>query len=200
MTQTSVQNETVTAYLDQLDAHDWAYKMTSGPSYYKGHDEREAIHAAANDDATLFAVRDAYFAFRRGERAKPTADEFINTTAANDQLSLDTAHVDTVGTDTPAANDSNAPRPLPPTRDALLALIDNGRFFGLTFIKRDGSERRMQARLGVTKHLRGGEKAYSDAAKGIVTVFSTDVNGYRSIRLDSIQSLVVNGTTYAVAA
>ena len=88
---------------------------------------------------------------------------------------------------------------LPATRDALLALISNGRFFSVTFEKRDGTERTMQARLGVTAHLKGGEKAFSDAEKGIITVFSTDANGYRSVRFDAIRSLSIGGETYAAA-
>ena len=197
MTNASVQNITVADYFDQLDSHDWEYKHASGPAYFKGQAQRDAIHDAALEDKTLRAVRDAYFAFKRGERAKPTADEFINTNAANDSVALDTATVRVVGTDAPPANDSSTPSPLPPTRDELVKLVSDGRFFGIEFQKRDGTVRQMQARLGVTKHLRGGQKAYSDAAKGILTVFSTDARGYRSIRLDSILSLVVNGTTYA---
>ena len=198
MTNASVQNITVADYFDQLDSHDWEYKHASGPAYFKGQAERDAIHDAASEDDNLRAIRDAYFAFKRGERAKPVADEFIGTTAANDPVSVATvATVAVADANTVAANDDSSPEPLPPTRDELVKLVSDGRFFGVEFQKRDGTVRQMQARLGVTKHLRGGEKAYSDAAKGILTVFSADARGYRSIRLDSILSLVVNGTTYA---
>lgn len=101
---------------------------------------------------------------------------------------------------TVAANELPAPAPataaLPTARDEFLALIADGKFFGLEFTKRDGSTRHMQARLGVTRHLAGGTKAYDDVAKGIVTVFSTDAGGYRSVRLDSIRAMTVRGTTY----
>ena len=104
---------------------------------------------------------------------------------------------------TTAANDAPEPEPttavLPATRDALLELVADGKFFGLEFVKRDGSVRTMQARLGVAKYLAGGTKAYDDAAKGIVTVYSTDAGGYRSVRLDSIRTLTVRGTTYVAA-
>ena len=86
---------------------------------------------------------------------------------------------------------------LPTTRDAILSLIADGKFFSVDFLKRDGSLRTMQARLGVQCHLKGGEKAFSDAEKGIITVYSTDANGYRSVRVDSIRSLTAQGCTYA---
>lgn len=89
---------------------------------------------------------------------------------------------------------------LPTTRDELIALVGNGKFFSVEFTKRDGSLRTMQARLGVTAHLKGGEKAFSDAEKGILTVYSVDAAGYRSVRLDAIRSLTIAGQTYRDAA
>ena len=89
---------------------------------------------------------------------------------------------------------------LPTTRDALIALVGNGKFFSVEFTKRDGSLRTMQARLGVTSHLKGGEKAFDDAEKGILTVYSVDAAGYRSVRLDAIRSLTIAGQTYRDAA
>jgi len=120
--------------------------------------------------------------------------------APDTRSDLDALRVGTVALSTRAANDSPEPTPdtaaLPETRDAVLELIADGRFFSVEFTKRDGSLRTMQARLGVTQYLAGGEKGYSDAAKGIVTVYSVDAAGYRSVRLDSIRSLTVRGTTY----
>ena len=36
-----------------------------------------------------------------------------------------------------------------------------GKIFGVSFTKKDGSHRDMTARLGVKKHLKGGERAYN---------------------------------------
>lgn len=67
-----------------------------------------------------------------------------------------------------------------------------GKFFTVRFIKRTtGEERVMNCRLGVTKHLRGGSKAYSDEEHRLVTVFDIKSEGYRCIPLESI--LEVNG-------
>lgn len=117
--------------------------------------------------------------------------------ALDTRSDLDAVRTGTVAAlGTVAANDLPDADTLPATRDALLELIDDGRFFSVEFTKRDGSLRTMQARIGVTRHLAGGEKAYSDAAKGIVTVYGTDAAGYRSIRIDAIHSLTVRGRTY----
>ena len=131
-----------------------------------------------------------------------TANTVPQTDARTD---LDAVSVGTVAAlGTTAANDPpptpSARAALPATRDALLDLVADGKFFALEFEKRDGTVRHMQARLGVTRHLAGGTKAYSDAAQGIVTVWSTDAGGYRSIRLDSIRAMTVRGTTYVAAA
>jgi len=87
------------------------------------------------------------------------------------------------------------------TRDTVHALVADGRFFSVEFIKRTtGEARQMQARSGVTKHLKGGTKRFDDASKNLLTVFSLDANGYRSISIDLIQSMTVKGMTYVPVA
>ena len=109
-----------------------------------------------------------------------------------------------------AANDDHAtPPPAAPAarpthldRAAVLALFANG-FAGVTFTKRDGTERRMVARTGVRRHLTGTstpeQRAARDEANGIVTVWSPGC-GYRSIRVDSITELRAGGERYVPAA
>ena len=116
---------------------------------------------------------------------------------------LSTVETVTVENGSVAANDSgdNSPEPtpvaLPTTRDELLALVSDGKVFAAEFIKRDKSVRTMQCRLGVSKHLKGGVKAYEDAAKGILTVFDMQAAGYRSIRIAALTALTVKGQRYA---
>ena len=81
------------------------------------------------------------------------------------------------------------------TRDRLLDIMGDGRITALTFTKRDGSIRHMSARLGVTKHLKGGTKPYDDAERNILTVFDMGAKGYRAVRLDSITSVAAGGQT-----
>lgn len=74
----------------------------------------------------------------------------------------------------------------------------NGAFFGVQFVKKDGSIRDMVCRLGVTKHLKGGELAFDPAEKGLMVVYEMDVEGYRMINLKALKKITVGGTSYKV--
>ncbi len=79
-------------------------------------------------------------------------------------------------------------------------LVSDGRTFSIWFIKRTNGElRKMVCRLGVKKHLKGGKKAYSTKAHNLLTVFDMQSKGYRSIPVDAIQRLSVNGQTFNFA-
>jgi len=76
-------------------------------------------------------------------------------------------------------------------------LVSNGAIFSVEFIKRSNGElRKMVCRLGVKKHLRGGDKAYDSKQHNLLTVFDMEKEGYRSIPVDAIQRLSVNGQTF----
>jgi hypothetical protein len=64
-------------------------------------------------------------------------------------------------------------------------LSTNGRFFSVKFIKADGSTRKMVARIGVKKHLRGGESTVSHKDY-LLTVFDVQKKAYRNINLDKV--------------
>lgn len=57
-------------------------------------------------------------------------------------------------------------------------------FVTVTFLKKDGSIRKMNCRMGVTKHLKGGESTL-DAAK-YVTVFDMTKGEYRAVNRETI--------------
>ena len=79
-------------------------------------------------------------------------------------------------------------------------LIADGHVFHVEFIKRTTGEMRlMQCRTGVKKHLKGGKKAYNAKSKDLLTVFDMKVKGYRSISVDGIQELRVNGQSFTFA-
>lgn len=73
----------------------------------------------------------------------------------------------------------------------------NGRFFGITFVKQDGSIREMNARIGVRKYLKNDPSAViqekSDKQKNTLTVFDRKLKAYRSINMDRILSVRING-------
>lgn len=65
-------------------------------------------------------------------------------------------------------------------------LATNGRFFSVSFVKKDGSLRKMVARIGVKKYLRGGENKLANHPN-LVTVWDSQKRDYRSINLDTLQ-------------
>jgi hypothetical protein len=70
---------------------------------------------------------------------------------------------------------------------AIKLLNTNGKIVTVTFTKKDGSIRVMNCRLGVTKHLKGGEsKLNSDK---YITVYDLKSEGYRAIAKDQILAI-----------
>ena len=68
-----------------------------------------------------------------------------------------------------------------------------GRFFTVVFVKKDNSRRTMTARLGVTKHLKGGVCTV-DREKYIIA-YEMGAQGYRSINRSTIISVTLDGVT-----
>ena len=82
----------------------------------------------------------------------------------------------------------------------LLSMIeetgDTGRIFGVKFIKRTTGEiRKMTARLGVRKGVKGVGMSFSPASKGLVIAYEMPESRFRSIPLENILSLTVDGMT-----
>jgi len=68
-----------------------------------------------------------------------------------------------------------------------------GKFFSVEFVKKDGSTRKMTARLGVRKGINGKGLAFNPAEKDLMVVWATDKKNYRMINLKTITSVKVNG-------
>jgi hypothetical protein len=81
---------------------------------------------------------------------------------------------------------------------AFLSDETGGRIFTVTFRKKDGTERTINARRGVTKHLTGGSLRYNPEDKGVLSVYSLKDEGYRMINLDSLISFKIGGHNFAV--
>lgn len=81
--------------------------------------------------------------------------------------------------------------------EKLDSIIDatNGKIFSVVFIKKDGTERRMVARLGVTKHLKGGECTLN--REQYIIAFDMAKKAYRAINRDTIVSVSAMGENYA---
>lgn len=69
----------------------------------------------------------------------------------------------------------------------------SGTFFSATNLKKDGSLRKWNCRLGVTKHLRGGEQAYDPEKFNFITVFCNKAQMYRQLNVNTLQYLKVCG-------
>ena len=65
-----------------------------------------------------------------------------------------------------------------------------GKFFTVSFIKKDGSLREMNCRLGVQKHLKGGVKTLTD---NYICVYDVKSEGFRAIDPEKVIS--INGIT-----
>jgi hypothetical protein len=61
-----------------------------------------------------------------------------------------------------------------------------GKIFSVTFVKKDGTIRKMTARLGVKKDLKGVGLSFDPTAKQLVVVFDMHKRAYRMINLQTI--------------
>ena len=69
--------------------------------------------------------------------------------------------------------------------------------FHIVFIKRtNGEVRHMNCRLGVSKGVTGVGMAYDPIKKGLLTVYDTDKQAYRSVPLDGVAYAKVRGVLY----
>jgi len=74
-----------------------------------------------------------------------------------------------------------------------------GKVFSVTFIKRtNGEERKMNARLGVSKYVTGEGLKFDPKAYALIPVFEMPKQQYRMINLEGINQLVLGGTKYEV--
>jgi hypothetical protein len=73
-----------------------------------------------------------------------------------------------------------------------------GKFFTVTFTKKDGTTRVMNARLGVKAYLKGGELPYDPDTKGLIPVYDMKNNGYRMINVNTISNLKIGSNEYQV--
>lgn len=73
-----------------------------------------------------------------------------------------------------------------------------GKFFTATFTTKDFRIRVLNGRLGVKKHLSGGTLKFSPSSKDLVTVYDVKSKGYRTINLNTLTKLKINGKVYNV--
>lgn len=64
----------------------------------------------------------------------------------------------------------------------------NGKIFSVTFVKKDGSIRKMTARLGVKKNINGVGLSFKPSDYNLIVVFDMHKKAYRMINLSTILS------------
>jgi hypothetical protein len=65
-------------------------------------------------------------------------------------------------------------------------LSKGNKIFSVTFIKKDGSTRRMVARLGVRKGVKGVGMSFSPSEKNMMVVFDMHKRAFRMVNLETI--------------
>jgi len=110
------------------------------------------------------------------------------------------------------AEESNEPAPTPSTPSGEISTEEakrlikdtKGKIFTVTFTKKDGTERAMNARLGVKKYLQGGTLTFDAESKGLIPVYDLQApdpeKAYRMVSIDTISKLKIGGNTYTVAS
>ena len=77
-------------------------------------------------------------------------------------------------------------------------IIDEGgsNIASAVFVKMDGTVRKMNFRRHVTKGVNGRGLKYNPSKVGNMIVYDMGADGFRTIKLDNVQSLKVNGVTH----
>ena len=73
-----------------------------------------------------------------------------------------------------------------------------GKIFSVNVIKKDGSIRRMVARLRVSKPTTGKGLSFSPIQKRLMTVFDMQNREYRMVNLQTMFSLKIDGKQYSI--
>ena len=79
-----------------------------------------------------------------------------------------------------------------------LIVSSKGKIFSCLFLKKDGSLRAMNCRLGVTKGVKGTGKPIHNQSNSYLTVYDMINKDYRAINLDTLELLEFGGTLYQV--
>jgi hypothetical protein len=70
--------------------------------------------------------------------------------------------------------------------------VVGGRIFSAKFVKKNGEIRHIKARLGVKKHLQGGELSYNPSERNNLIVFDLEKSAYRTIKFDNLLEIKYN--------
>lgn len=72
-------------------------------------------------------------------------------------------------------------------------LVKKGTIFGAVYIKKDGTSTKVNARFGVTRHLKGGKRTVPGS---MYVVWDNNRRRYTALDPDRITSVTYQGITY----
>ena len=75
---------------------------------------------------------------------------------------------------------------------------NHNKIFSVKFIKKDGSIRDMNARLGVKKGVTGAGMAYDPSDYGLLTAFDMQKSEFRMINLNTVLEAKIGGEEYQI--
>jgi hypothetical protein len=84
------------------------------------------------------------------------------------------------------------------TETKQIRALVGSKIFSVVFEKKDGTLREMTCRLGVKKHLKGGELSYDPEEKNYLVVFDMQSEGYRTININTLKKIKFEGMTYDI--
>lgn len=76
----------------------------------------------------------------------------------------------------------------------------NGSIFSVVFTKKDGSDRKLTGRLGVSKGVTGVGLKFDPKSKGLLPVFDMQKEAYRMVNIETVKGVQVNGKFYVVVS
>jgi hypothetical protein len=77
-------------------------------------------------------------------------------------------------------------------------LVGNNKIFTVEFVKKDGTLRKMNARLGVRKGVKGVGMSWDPFERGMIPVFDMQKKEFRMINTRTMRTIKYKGTTYEI--
>ena len=85
------------------------------------------------------------------------------------------------------------------TPSEVIKIVNDGKIFGATFVKKDGTIRVMNCRRGVSKGVTGEGLKFNPADKQLLGVFDMQKDQHRFINLETLSQIRHGGEVYEVA-
>ena len=81
----------------------------------------------------------------------------------------------------------------------VIKIVNDGKIFGATFVKKDGTIRVMNCRRGVSKGVTGVGLKFNPQDKQLLGVFDMQKDQHRFINLETLSQIRHGGEVYEVA-